>query len=202
MVRRTHRHWIFRMMNVKANRLYVVGDFNEWSTTATAMKEIEPNVWEVVLELQPATYRFRYVTDDSRWFTDYAAFGVKRNDFGGWNSVVHVPQVDEPAQTVIDAYGLTAEGISRLNDLMEWVANINITQKGNLQCEDEDDKLESLSRLNKPRRRAATEPAPGARQSRLAITAPLAQTPIKENRIYKAGESGEIRPGVSPVGVS
>jgi len=48
-----------------------------------------------MLRLPPGTYEFRYVAE-GRWYTDYAAFGVAPNAFGGFNGVVRVPKVKAP----------------------------------------------------------------------------------------------------------
>lgn len=74
-----------------ARQVYVVGDFNDWCTRANAMQHVGNGQWELTLRLRPGEYRFRYLTDDGRWLTDYAAFGVIRNRLGGWDSVLYVP---------------------------------------------------------------------------------------------------------------
>ena len=58
------------------------------------MDQIAPAVWEASLQIPPGTYRFRYFVADGRWITDYAAFGVARNQTGGWDSILYVPQAD------------------------------------------------------------------------------------------------------------
>ncbi len=199
MVSRNSPHWIFRMINVKAKRLYLVGEFNDWSTHATPMEEVEPNTWEVAMALQPATYRFRYVTDDGRWFTDYAAFGIERNDYEGWDSIVHVPDVNEPVRTVYEACGLSAEGVSRLNDLMGLV--LNVARKGSLLCENEDGIPQPLSRPREVRHPAAADHARAAVRSNHLETTNSAQAPSQEDMIFESRRTRKSRMRLSPVGV-
>ena len=121
MVSKTDSHWIFRAPNIRARQLFLTGEFNGWLRTATPMAEVEPGTWEVAIHLQPGEYRFRYVTEDDRWFTDYAAFGVVRNDFGEWDSVVYVSQAHKAVQPNRGENTLTAEEVSRLSELMALV---------------------------------------------------------------------------------
>ena len=82
---------IFQVFCKDAEWVHVVGDFNHWSPHATPMRQIKPGVWRVELRLPPGEYRFRYLTSNQGWITDWAAFGVERNRFGEWDSLLHVP---------------------------------------------------------------------------------------------------------------
>lgn len=146
MVSRTDSHWIFRVPSIQTRQLFLAGQFNGWGTTATPMAEVEPGVWEVSIHLQPGEYRFRYVTDDGRWFTDYAAFGVVRNDFGGWDSVVYVPQTNEVTKPSIGQDPLAAAESCQLKELMVLIWCL--TKKGDSGCGGEDDLFENLNRRN------------------------------------------------------
>jgi hypothetical protein len=46
----------------------------------------------LMLRLPPGTYEFRYMAA-GEWFTDYAAFGINKNMFGQYNSVLRIPKV-------------------------------------------------------------------------------------------------------------
>lgn len=83
----------FRFRCGISESVYLAGDFNDWSLLATPMALISADVWRVTLKLAPGDYRFRYFTSHRGWVTDWAAFGVERNPFGGWNSIVHVAAV-------------------------------------------------------------------------------------------------------------
>lgn len=91
MVNRHGRHCRFRLIRPNARRAYLVGDFNNWSSTAIAMQRRDHGVWQTSLELPPGTYRFRYFVD-GYWQTDFAAFGIERNRNGEWDSILYVPE--------------------------------------------------------------------------------------------------------------
>ncbi len=102
MVSRTEAGWRFRLLRPGAQRAYLVGDFNGWSTTAIQMPRIADGLFEVVIDLEPGTYRFRYFVD-GMWLIDYAAFGLERNTYGQWDAVVYVPgrrRLDDGAQEI------------------------------------------------------------------------------------------------------
>jgi len=71
-----------------ADRIFVTGDFNDWSRTSSPMKQARDGIWRVTVEL-PANRRFefRYLID-GQWQTDWHADGSTANSFGSENSVV------------------------------------------------------------------------------------------------------------------
>lgn len=72
-----------------ADRIYLVGDFNNWDETATPMHQERDGVWRAVLELKRGvSYEFRYLID-GQWTSDSHADGFAENRFGVSNSVVH-----------------------------------------------------------------------------------------------------------------
>ena len=67
----------------------VVGEFNDWSTTATPMSEADGGGFCAVVELERGrSYRFRYHLAGERWENDWAADGYVGNEYGGDDSVV------------------------------------------------------------------------------------------------------------------
>jgi 1,4-alpha-glucan branching enzyme len=73
---------------VAAADAFVVGDFNDWSPTATPMRRDESG-WcaDVTLSLGRC-YRFRYLLDGARWVNDWDADEYRANEYGGEDSVV------------------------------------------------------------------------------------------------------------------
>jgi 1,4-alpha-glucan branching enzyme len=52
-------------------QVHVVGEFNNWSRSATPMKRSNKGVFKVSLDLVPGQeYQFRYLLNDSRWVND------------------------------------------------------------------------------------------------------------------------------------
>jgi 1,4-alpha-glucan branching enzyme len=75
---------------VDAREAAVVGEFNDWSTSATPMVETDDG-FAVTVELEVGRrYRFRYLLDGNRWENDWAADAYVGNEFGGDDSVVDV----------------------------------------------------------------------------------------------------------------
>ena len=71
-----------------ADRVYVVGDFNDWSKTETPMRQERDGVWRAMVEVPLGRqYEFRYLIDGN-WRTDYHADGSRTNVYGTENSVL------------------------------------------------------------------------------------------------------------------
>jgi 1,4-alpha-glucan branching enzyme len=71
-------------------QVYLVGDFNLWDPVATPMRRGEDGLWYATLDLSPGRHEFRYYEEGGVWHSDFAAFGVARNEFGSFNSIVEV----------------------------------------------------------------------------------------------------------------
>jgi 1,4-alpha-glucan branching enzyme len=79
-------------------RLHIVGDFNNWSVSATPMTREPDGSWTVALTLEGGRkYTFRYFGDGETWLNDWAADEYVPNEFGGENSVVNLENLGEPA---------------------------------------------------------------------------------------------------------
>jgi hypothetical protein len=72
-----------------AQRVSLVGDFNEWNPGATALRD-SSGTWTVVIPVAPGRHQYGFVIDGSRWIPDPAAPQSADADFGSPNSVVYV----------------------------------------------------------------------------------------------------------------
>lgn len=55
-------------------KAHVVGEFNDWSQSATPMKRLKKGAFKVTVELQKGhEYQFRYLFDEQRWENDAQA---------------------------------------------------------------------------------------------------------------------------------
>jgi hypothetical protein len=80
---------MFRLPHaVEATAAHVVGEFNDWSETATPMEQ-DDDGFVATVPLEPGRrYRFRYLLDGERWENDWAADDYVPNEFGGTDSVI------------------------------------------------------------------------------------------------------------------
>ncbi len=72
-----------------AQHVNVVGDFNQWQTTADSLERIGDDLWQATLYLNPGHYKFAYFVIDSRWQKETPA-GVNRTrlvNSGSWARV-------------------------------------------------------------------------------------------------------------------
>jgi len=70
-----------------AQRVYLSGTFNNWSTTQTPMKFVL-NGWMADLKLKPGKYAYKFIVDGN-WITDPSNKLKERGDAGADNSVVY-----------------------------------------------------------------------------------------------------------------
>ena len=74
-----------------ATSVVLVGDFNDWSRTATPMQPAAGDgMWAVTVPLEAGRYRYAFLIDGARWLTDPSAPRSLDDDFGPPNSVVTV----------------------------------------------------------------------------------------------------------------
>jgi 1,4-alpha-glucan branching enzyme len=73
-----------------AERVNLVGEFNDWDTTATPMSRTRSDAnWKASVELeQGRRYRFRYLVDGKEWLNDWHADDHLANPYGSYDSVV------------------------------------------------------------------------------------------------------------------
>jgi 1,4-alpha-glucan branching enzyme len=91
---------VFRLVHVVgAEQITVVGDFNDWSPTATPMQRSDDGFVAEVLLHSGRTYRFRYLVDGERWENDWAADSYTPNEFGGDDSVLDLTNGARPGAT-------------------------------------------------------------------------------------------------------
>ncbi|MBI5957387.1 MAG: isoamylase early set domain-containing protein [Chloroflexi bacterium] len=74
----------------EAVSVFVVGDFNDWSETATPMTQLKNGKFKITIELEPdREYRFRYLVNGTQWHNDWNADKYVANPFSGDDSVIN-----------------------------------------------------------------------------------------------------------------
>lgn len=73
---------------IKAEQACVVGDFNDWDTSANPLRK-KGGVWKTTLKLeQGREYQYRYFVNGEEWHNDHNADRYVPNNIDGDNSVV------------------------------------------------------------------------------------------------------------------
>lgn len=73
-----------------ADRICLVGDFNDWNEESHAMLRSRDGGWFLTLELEPGRdYQFRYLCDGRSWINDSDADAYVSNRHGSSNFVVN-----------------------------------------------------------------------------------------------------------------
>ncbi len=86
---RTHT---FRVYLPQAGHVELVGSFTGWRSEPVRMAKESSGWWTACVELEIGDHDFSYLVDHSVWLADYAANGIRANGYGGWVSMVHVPE--------------------------------------------------------------------------------------------------------------
>ena len=83
--------------NMWAERVNLVGAFNDWDTTATPMSRNRSDAnWRATLDLQEGKrYRFRYLVDGKEWLNDWHADDHVDNPYGSYDSVIDLTSDSE-----------------------------------------------------------------------------------------------------------
>jgi Glycogen recognition site of AMP-activated protein kinase len=79
----------FTLKAPDAQRVSLVGDFNNWDPTITTLQQAN-GTWTVVIPVTPGRHQYGFVVDGSRWIPDPSAAQSADADFGSSNSVVYV----------------------------------------------------------------------------------------------------------------
>ena len=76
---------------LEAEEVYLVGDFNKRSESATPMEPLKDGRFKVTIDLpKDSQYQFRYLVNNAEWHNDWDADQYISNPFSGENSVVEV----------------------------------------------------------------------------------------------------------------
>lgn len=79
----------FRIYAPNANRVFVSGEFNNWSMVLNSLTLASEGFWETTVELDPGEYEYKFIIDGA-WQIDQNADKIKKNVWGTENSVVVV----------------------------------------------------------------------------------------------------------------
>jgi len=81
----------FLLVAPRAASVMLVGDFNDWTASATPLHMAAAGgLWAVTVPLAPGRYRYAFVVDGKRWQPDPSAPPAPDDEFGSPASVVTV----------------------------------------------------------------------------------------------------------------
>lgn len=95
----THGEVVFRVYRPKAGRVELVASFTNWEESPIALEPESDGWWSITLQLPPGDHEFQYRIDGCEWLGDFAAHGVRLNDFSQWLGLIHIP--DQRAEVVV-----------------------------------------------------------------------------------------------------
>lgn len=98
----------FRVFAPQAANVQLLGSFTAWDEAPISMVRDDEGWHAVTVSLRSGDYEFQYLMDGSVWLADYAAGGVRMNEFGTWVSQLHVPEVVSRAARASGAQHMTA----------------------------------------------------------------------------------------------
>ena len=73
-----------------AQRVALVGDFNDWDSEATPLRQVPGGMWIVTVPLTAGRYTYTFVVDGERWMADPSAPPAPPDDSGRPGSVVTI----------------------------------------------------------------------------------------------------------------
>ena len=77
----------FALSKPDAKQVFVSGDFNGWSLSATPMRRHEDGRWQTTVAVAPGQHQYKFIVD-GEWIADPAAQKNVPNDRGSLNSVL------------------------------------------------------------------------------------------------------------------
>ena len=81
----------FTYHNDSAWSVALAGDFNGWALTATRCERKGNGVWRALMLLPPpGRYRYKLVVNGERWIEDPANAMKEPDEYGGFNSILHI----------------------------------------------------------------------------------------------------------------
>ena len=84
----------FLVVCPNASGVFLLGDFNGWSTSATPMTKTEADIWQIDLRMAAGQTRFSYFVVDERWRTGRAPFGNTFTLPGTWAKMFRTAATD------------------------------------------------------------------------------------------------------------
>jgi len=79
----------FELEDEEAEKVSLVGAFNDWNKDKTPMKK-EENIWKCTVSLKPGKHEYQFVINETDWVVDPKSEKNVKNKYEGTNSVIEV----------------------------------------------------------------------------------------------------------------
>jgi len=79
----------FELEDDEAEKVSLVGAFNDWNKDATPMIK-EDNIWKCTVNLKPGKHEYQFVINETDWVVDPKSDENVENKYEGKNSVIEV----------------------------------------------------------------------------------------------------------------
>ncbi|MBD3287203.1 hypothetical protein GF337_00225 [candidate division KSB1 bacterium] len=131
-----------RMYESQVDCVYVVGEFNNWSTTGNRMTDYDNDgVWTAWVDLDPGQYEYKYFVNNQHWMADPLEPKKVMDGWSGYNSIKDVtlnlaPFIEvnasfRPGKMLFDASESYSKTGKKLN--FYWYQDINNPERFDLQ---------------------------------------------------------------------
>ncbi len=84
----------FRVYRPQAQSVELIADFTHWQEDPIPLVAAGDGWWTLTIDLPSGDYEFQYRIDGREWLADYAANGVRLNDYNQWLSLIHIPAAE------------------------------------------------------------------------------------------------------------
>lgn len=79
----------FELEDEEAEKVSLVGDFNDWNKDSTPMTK-EDKIWKCTVNLKPGKHEYQFVINETDWVVDPKSDKNVKNKFEGKNSIIEV----------------------------------------------------------------------------------------------------------------
>jgi hypothetical protein len=90
----------FYLYDHHTNSVQVQGSWDDWASPGVEAEQVLPNIWRAHIDnLQPGRYTYRFLLGGVYWLDDPDNPNKTPNTFGGFDSVLEVPE--QPADPAL-----------------------------------------------------------------------------------------------------
>ncbi len=101
----------FTYEDPSAKDVFLVGEFNNWNTTANPMTN-DKGVWSTTLNIPQGKYQYKFLVNGTDWKTDPNNSNSADDGYGGKNSVIEVGNKTQGTRIIVPQ---TAQKIQEIN---------------------------------------------------------------------------------------